>query len=269
MIDHDGIEHAGYMSFMMILSIFPFLIFMLSFTHFLGVKELGEELIHLLSNSMQRHWLDFLNTRITELGNSPPQSLMNLAIIGTVWTASSFVECLRTILNRIYEISTPPNYFLRRMLSILQFIIISIIISVAMFALIIIPILLTKVPALMIIMHGYESIIDRWREVLILFLLFSTTAALYYIIPNVKVRFIDVTPGALLTVFLWWISGYLLSSYISDYKQLSIIYGSIAGIIASMVFFYIINMIFIYGAEFNYLLQKEREISAHPSHDQE
>ena len=34
------------------------------------------------------------------------------------------------------------------------------------------------------------------------------------------------------------------------------VYGSLANIIVFLLFFYIVNVIFIYGAEFNYLLEK-------------
>ena len=37
---------------------------------------------------------------------------------------------------------------------------------------------------------------------------------------------------------------------------MNLIYGSLANIIAFLVFFYIENIVFIYGAEFNYLLEK-------------
>lgn len=90
---------------------------------------------------------------------------------------------------------------------------------------------------------------------LILVLLFLGASSLYYILPNVKLNFIDVFPGALLTVILWVISGYLLSTYIVYYNQLNLMYGSLGSIIVTLIFFYIINMIFIYGAEFNYLMK--------------
>ncbi len=83
---------------------------------------------------------------------------------------------------------------------------------------------------------------------------------MYYILPNVKLNFIDVFPGALLTVILWIISGYLLSTYIVYYNQLNLMYGSLGSIIVTLIFFYIINMIFIYGAEFNYLMKNYENI---------
>jgi membrane protein len=144
MIDHDGVEHSGYMSFMVLVSIFPFFIFILAFSSFFGASELGSRFIEIALESLPSHSIDSIRVQVMELMTAPPQGLLTLAIIGSLWTSSSFVECLRTILNRVYEIKSPPNYFFRRMLSIAQFLFISMMICFAMLLLVIIPIGLQK-----------------------------------------------------------------------------------------------------------------------------
>ena len=258
MIDHDGVEHSGYMSFMVLVSIFPFFIFILAFTSFFGASELGERFIEIALENMPEHSIDYsIQTRIRELIKAPPQGLMTLAIFGTLWTASSFVECLRTILNRVYGITSPPNYILRRLLSIAQFLIISSMISLAMLLLVIIPIILAKIPQFTSLIEGYQGTLNIARYITITLALFLGVCSLYYIIPNAKLRFLEVIPGALLTVILWSISGYLLSTYIVYYHEFDVVYGSIGSIIVTLIFFYIVNMIFIIGAEFNYLMSKD------------
>lgn len=260
MIEHDGIEHSGYMSFMMLLSIFPFFIFILAFTGFLGVSQLGEKFVALALDNMPSHSIDSIKSRIHELVTSPPQSLLTLAIFGTIWTSSSFIECLRTILNRVYKIKSPPHYVFRRILSIVQFLSISIIISFAMFLLLITSIGIKKITQFEYITNHYLYLVDILKYILIFISLFCSVCTLYYMIPNIKLKMVEVMPGSVLTVLLWSISGYLLSKYIVYYRQLSIVYGSLASIIVTLVFFYIVNMIFIIGAEFNYLIQYNNKI---------
>lgn len=257
MIDHDGVEHSGYMSFMVLVSIFPFFIFILALTSFFGASELGAKFIELAIENMPSQSIESIRSRISELANSPPQGLLTLAIIGSIWTSSSFVECVRTILNRVYEITSPPNYLFRRMLSIAQFLFISMTISLAMLLLVIIPIGLAKIPKLMSLIENYKTILNFFRYFLIFLSLFLTVSSLYYFIPNVKVTYLEVIPGTFLSVVLWILSGYLLSKYIVYYHQLNVIYGSLGSIIVTLIFFYIINMIFILGAEFNYLMRKK------------
>ncbi len=257
MIDHDGIEHSGYMSFMVLFSIFPFFIFILGFTGFFGASELGEKFIQLALENMPAQSVDSIRSRVNELITTPPQGILTLAIIGSIWTSSSFVECVRTILNRVYEIKSPPNYFLRRMLSIAQFLFISTLICLAMLLLIIIPIGLQKLPNFMNMIENYKTILNFSRYFLIFLSLFLTVCSLYYLIPNAKLKFLEVIPGAFLSVFLWILSGYLLSKYLLYYNQLNVIYGSLGSIIVTLIFFYIVNMIFIIGAEFNYLMKMQ------------
>ena len=88
-------------------------------------------------------------------------------------------------------------------------------------------------------------------------ILFISALMLYYLIPNVKLKPLKLCPGAFLSTMLWVTSGRLLSSYIAKYNQLDLVYGSLGSIIATLLFFYIANIIFIYGAEFNRLLWKE------------
>ena len=258
-VDHDGVEHAGYMSFMVLLSIFPFLVFFLALTSFFGASELGRHFVDVLLTNLPDTALESIKGRVDELVHTPPQSLMTLAIVGSIWTASSFVECLRTILNRVYEIALPPKYLTRRLMSILQFLFISILISAAMFLLTIVPMLLAKIPIFDEFIKQHHLSLGFLRYFLIFASLFLFVSSLYYIIPNIRLEFKEIMPGALLTVFLWILSGYLLSKYVIYYNQLSIVYGSLGSIIVTLIFFYIINMIFIYGAEFNYLLRSSED----------
>ena len=256
-IDHDGVEHAGYMSFMVLFSLFPFLVFFFAFTSFLGASELGQELIKILIDNLPSNATEAIAPRIMEIVQTPPERLMTLAIIGAIWTSSSFVEGLRTILNRIYEVSTPPTYLWRRFLSIIQFLSISIGLTLILFILIIIPAGLHKVPAYASIANKLHPIWGIARYFAISFFSFLAVCYLYYILPNIeRLKFRDVVPGALITLVLWLLSGAILSKYLIYYTRLSLIYGSLGSIIATLLFFFVINMLFIYGAEFNYLYNR-------------
>lgn len=255
-IHQDGVEHAGYMSFMVLLSIFPFIVFFLALTSFFGASELGTNFVNVLIDTLPNDATLAIRNRIYELVKSPPYKLMTIAIIGTIWTSSSFVESLRTILNRVYNISSPPPYLFRRLLSIVQFLIINLMLSLVMLLLVIIPIGIKKIPELVHLLDTYSPLWNYSRYILILASLFTTVSALYYVIPNVQLQFKKIIPGSIVTVTLWIASGNILSSYLVYYNQLSVLYGSLGSIIITLLFFYIFNMIFIYGAELNYLLQE-------------
>ncbi len=256
-VEHGGIEHAGYMSFMMLLSMFPFIVFILALAKLFGASDSGKDFIIFLID-LSKADIPLIRSRVREILNEPIRDLLNLAWIGVIWTSSSFFEAIRTILNKIYNIKNVPSYFLRRLLSIAQFLIVSTFFICVMILFVFIPIILKKFVALSLIdilfFTKYSSIIYYAKYCFLFIFLFCNVCGLYYIIPNVKIRFANVIPGAILTVSLWIIGGQIFTNYIVYFNQLNFIYGSIGGVILILMFFYVINIILIYGAEFNYLL---------------
>jgi membrane protein len=125
--------------------------------------------------------------------------------------------------------------------------------SFAMFLLIFVPLGLKKIPNIDLVLNLSAPLVQYWRYVFIGLSLLGTVSTLYYMMPNAKIKFSETLPGALYTVILWMICGHFLSKYIVYYNQLNVVYGSLGSIIITMLFFYIINMLFIYGAVFNYV----------------
>ncbi|MDG7055984.1 MAG: YihY/virulence factor BrkB family protein [Wolbachia endosymbiont of Meromenopon meropis] len=246
-INDDGIEHAGYLSFLMILSIFPFLIVLIAlasiFANFLDQYKIGWTFI---IDHMPQDILASLMPRIKEIISGPPQSLLTLAVVSAIWTASSTIEGLRIILNKAYKVSVSPPYVLRRVLSILQFLVITLIMTLTI-------VLFTLVP---MIINFSSSILSYTKYLLIEFVLFIVISWLYFILPNIKQNMSDVFPGSCVVVILWTVSASAFKQYLkASFTQLDLIYGSLGGIVISLLFFYIESLIFIYGAKFNFQLK--------------
>ncbi|MGB4192118.1 MAG: YihY/virulence factor BrkB family protein [Rickettsiales bacterium] len=269
LINHDGVEHAGYMAFISLLSFFPFLIFIMSFSSFIGNSEYGKEVLSLLLDNMPAYLSSTLQNRVEEIVSGPPRGLLTLSIVGVIWTSSSALEGLRTILNKIYHVKTPPTYILRRSLSILQFFIITLIIVFSMFLLVFLPIIFQKISAISYFQPILEvknllqnnmlnPIWDNVRYLTFVITLFVSVMILYHMIPNVKLSVRSLIPGAILVSLGWICGGSLLSAYVYEFSQVNIVYGSLAGFIITLIFFYIIHIIFIYGAEVNYLLLQKK-----------
>ena len=258
-VTHDGIEHAGYLSFLALLSLFPFLVFLLAFVGFIGQSELGIRFVGLIMQNaiIPEDMRSALEPRLAEIISGPPQGLLTFAILGAVWTASSAVEGLRTILNRAYRVDTPPAYIWRRLLSIAQFLMLTLATVLAMVALVVVPIIWDSMEHWL----ALEGVFDHplWSSMrygVTTLLLFLVVTTLYVVIPNIKQRWQRAAPGATLVVLLWIGAGMLLSSYLRHFEQVHLIYGSLGGTIATLLFFYISAIILVFGAEFNYHLER-------------
>ncbi len=257
-INHDGIEHAGYLAFLGLLAMFPFLVFLAALVGVAGQGEIGAEFTRLLFNTLPPNAADALAPRVQEIVSGPPQGLLTISILGAIWTASSAVEGLRTTLNRAYHVGTPPAYIWRRLLSIAQFVFFTFILIIGMLLLITAPLIGDALESVLHIrlLTEDERRISQFVFAGTVFTLFLVVSGIYYIIPNTRLRFINVAPGAAIVVLLWLGAAKLFTMYLANFNQVNLIYGSLGGIIAALVFFYISNMIFIFGAEFNYLLSR-------------
>lgn len=250
-LHHDGMELAGYLTFLGMLAIFPFLVFLVSLAGFLGEHDKGGEFITLLTAYMPQDFIQSLQPRIDEITSGPPQGLLTLAVVGTLWTSSSAVEGLRLVLNRAHCVQTPPAYIWRRLTSIFQLILLSILIIIAMLFMTVFPLIWAWVEQRFQLINYLDPSLTYLRYALSFLTFFGSVAASYYILPNIRQSWKMIAPGAFLVVLLWMIAAELFGIYLTTFNQLNVVYGGLAGIIVTMLFFYILAVIYILGAEFN------------------
>lgn len=251
-VRQDGIEHAGYLAFLSILSLFPFLIFLIAIIGFFGASVVGIQVIQTILSHAPKEVAEALAPRINEIISGPEQSFLTIAIIGVIWTASSSVEGCRTILNRAYRVAFPPPYLWRRLISVLEFFIIIFAIVSGIIVFIIVPTLLKELETKLSLNLHFDYDFFYLRQIAIFFLLNCATSLLYYALPNAKQKFTQTVPGSILAVSCWVALEHLFAIYLDNFHQVNFVYGSLAGIIVSLMFFYLISLVFILGAEFNY-----------------
>jgi membrane protein len=251
-INHDGIEHAGYLAFLSILSFFPSLIFLIAVIGLFGESKIGTDFLHELISSLPTEMSRGLTPRINEIISGPSDGYLTIAIIGVIWTASSSVEGCRTILNRAYRVAFPPPYILRRLVSIFEFFIIIFVIISGILIFVIVPIILKYLEKQFSIKLAIDYDFFYLRQVAIFMILTISTSVLYYALPNAKQKISQTIPGSVLAVILWVTLVDFFSLYLENFDQMNFVYGSIAGVIISLMFFYLISLAFIFGAEFNY-----------------
>jgi membrane protein len=233
---------------------------MVSAAGLVGQGEAGRGFIALLLQNLPTDAVATLRPRIEEITSGPPQSILTFSILGAIWTSSSAVEAVRGMLNRAHRVGKPPAYLSRRLMSIGQIFILTFLILLVLLVFVFAPIALNS-------FSHYTGIaipirLDHFMGTYFTYIgaaaLFGIVATFYYVLPNVKQRWRAVAPGALLVVVLWVASASLVSFYLNEIGQVTLIYGSLSGFIATLIFFYVLNLIFIYGAEFNHELMVAR-----------
>jgi membrane protein len=251
-VEHDGFEHAGNLAFLGLLALFPFLVFVIALAGFFAAGQAGDQFIRMVLAQLPPQMAAALSPRITEIISGPPQGLLTVSILGAIWTSSSAVDGYRCALNRAYRVATPPAYIWGRLLSIVQTLLLSFVVVISMAVLVTLPIW-SKMEA----PFGKSGLALSHKHIVgvSLVVIFGGVSIAYYLLPNLKQNIHSVLPGAALVTLLWIEAAHLLSLYLSHSGQIGLIYGSLGSFIATLLFFYVSNIIFIYGAELNYLLK--------------
>ena len=109
-------------------------------------------------------------------------------------------------------------------------------------------------------------LIVRWPAALCAAMLIY--AILYYAAPNVEVRhFRWITPGAVFGVLLWIAVSVLFFFYVSNFSSYSATYGAFAGAVILLVWLWVTNIAFLFGAELNAVVDLRRSKYLPESYD--
>lgn len=259
---HHGSEMAGHLTFLSLLALFPYMVLVVALMGIVGQGESGRQFVSFLLTQLPPEAVVSLRSRIIEIISGPPTGLLTFAAVGALWTSSSAVDALRTVLNRAGEVRRSRSYFSRRLWSIVQLLLFTLLILMVMLVLVFTPVAIHAVTEFtgIVVPRYLENFLVHSFKYFAGLALFLVVAGFYYWLPNLRQSFMSVVPGAALVVVLWIGGASGVGYYLTHISQLTPIYGSLSGFIGTLIFFYVMIVIFIYGAEFNHQLALARGV---------
>ncbi len=103
--------------------------------------------------------------------------------------------------------------------------------------------------------------IAKWPVMILLVIV--VVAILYFATPNVQQpKFRWVSVGAAIAIGIWILAAAGFSFYISGFSNYNATYGSLAGVIVALLFFYLTNAALLFGAELDAELERGRQLQA-------
>ena len=251
LVSDDGLVMAGHLTFIALISLFPFLIFLMALAGFLGQTEAGSEAVAFMLTQMPADVSAALEKPILDVLQETRGGLLTLGILTSIWTASSGLEAARIGLNRAYYTGYRPPIWRSRLESIGLVIVTSGVLIIAMLLLVLGPLAWLAATTLLQLPAAWE---EGWHAIRYGFgagILFLVVTGLYTILPAARLKPRWVIPGALLTVALWIAVATGFSLYLANFAAYSVTYGSLGGVVVALIFFYAMAAIFLYGAEVN------------------
>lgn len=258
-LGHDGPVMAGHLAFLSLLGLFPFLLFLVALAGFVGQTDAGAQAVEFLFANLPDDVRKVLEGPVTNLLNQSRGGMLTFGVLAAIWVASSAIDAARHALDRAYEAGNPPAYWLRRLqgLGIVIFAAISILIGMSIF--ILGPLAWRIVAYFTPALAEWTALVNVVRLGASAFLFFVALCGLFFALkPRDRGRFVPIIPGAIFTLVLWLALGSAFSLYLQHFGNYDVTYGSLAGAMIALVFFYLVGAAFILGAELNAVTSRRR-----------
>jgi membrane protein len=226
-------------------------------------------LVQIRADFVQRNVLSFLSQVLPpgtdevvlqqfHFGGQRPRSILVVAIVLSLWAASSVIKSLIDGFNAAYRVprnrSILAHAAIGMMLALLSLVPLLGATSLILFggAVEAAVLKLIKVdPTLNPFAGGWELL---WRVVRY-FVAFAATASLtailYFYGPYRKQRWTYVWPGAILATILWLLATVVFAWYVRNITNYNVLYGSVGTSIALLIWMYLLAAIALFGCEFN------------------
>lgn len=266
--EDDGVSEIGaQLTYYLILSVFPFLIFFLSILKFTPLVDAGvlERLLAVLPGDTQKILYDIIS-EIMRKGNF---ALLSFGAIGALWSSSNGIMSIIKSVNRAFDLEESRPFWKLRGLSIIFTISLYIVLIIAFSILIFGEVFFN----LIFIAYTWPSYII-WKILKIIIpLLFMglMLSFLYKFSPSIKegieVKFSETIPGSVFASIGIILFSSIFSFYVNNFGNYSKSYGSIGGLIVLLIWLYSISIVIVLGAEVNATLisMKNESISENES----
>ncbi len=258
----DGFIHAGNLAYLALIALFPFFILLAAAFSLIGGSVGGEEAIEAVFSTMPPTVAKALSGPIREVMTARTGIFLWLGALVALWTVGSLIETVRDILRRAYGTHFSKGFFHYRLLSIgiITGAVVLMLLSFSMQVLIVgVEQFVTRV-----LPEQYQSVgvvaISRGVSGLGLFvaiymLFYSLTPSKYR-----RLKQCPKWPGALFTT-LWWMGVTLaLPPLLASLLSYDATYGSLAGVMVALFFFYLVGLGMVMGAELNAALVEVEDL---------
>jgi membrane protein len=251
----DGWAIASHIALSMLMSLFPFLIFLTALAGWFGRGNLADEATDLLLETWPRQVADPIAQQIRAVIDNSHRGVLTFGVVFALYFSSNGVEALRVALNRSYGLIEHRPWWLTRLESVFYVLVSAITLLAISFLVVLGPILWAIIVQNFPLLGPYGQIVTATRFLIATLITVAALIVLHLYLPCGKRRINQVWPGILVTLVLALGSGAAFGFYLtraaSNYVAT---YAGLASVMIALVFLYTIAAVFIYGGSVNALL---------------
>jgi len=253
---HQSANQAGSLAFSSVLAMFPLLILVSAAAGFVGQPGDAAALADRVMGYAPQVVRDAMQPVIDQVLAQRNQALLTIGVLATLWTASSGMQAVRSALNRAYGIERGLPFWKARIKVTVFTVIVGLGVLAAFSSVIVMPYLWRLLETNVGVGQETLWLKNSVRYGSAFLALASLYALMYGWLPDIRQRLYTVVPGAILGAALWVGAAGTLSYTLRTAGKLALLYGSFAGVVATLVFLYISATTLIFGAEINGVLRE-------------
>lgn len=248
----NGFMYAGNLAYLALMTVFPFFILAAAIASIFGQSAQASRAVESFLYTLPPNVGEILRKPIDDVLAERTGGLLILGAVVALWTVGSFVETIRDVFRRAYGI-TLDKPFWRYRLGSMAVIVASVVLALLAF---LVQGLLTIVEQFIYRLLPWAQEVGGWVGAARVVPAIVMFAALYMLFAAVtpgkyRVRQCPRWPGALFTTAWWMSATALLPLVLAQFGSYDLTYGSLAGVIVTLLFFWIIGFGISIGAHLN------------------
>ena len=251
---NDGSAMAGFIAFSGLLSLFPFLIFAATLTGIWVGSDRSDSIIEALFDIAPEHVALTLSPVVEDVLSRQSGEVLTLSALFAIWVASSAVEAFRIAFDRAYAVPDPRSFIENRALAILLVFIGAVVAALLGVSILFSPLILRFLQQVLMVPVPEITKYFTYGFGVLVFVVFLLM--MHRMLPGRRVKGSRLWPGVVISTVLWVSAASGFSIYLSFTPTYTVTYGTLAGVIITLMFFYITGAAIIFGAEVNAALNQ-------------
>ena len=257
--DDDIFALGAQLAYYMVLSFIPFLMFLMTLVGFSHLNS--DAVLNLLSNVMPTEAFNLIQSTVIEIVDREQTGLLWISIALAIWVSSSGFKAVIKGLNKAYGVKETRSYIKLKLISMIYTILLALIVIATLFLFVfgdVIGDFFIK------ILEHPEFIYYIWnmlRYVVVILIMILFFMFLYNATPCVRLGWLEVIPGAVITTLGWISISYIFAYYVNNFSNYSRLYGSLGAVFMFMTWMFITSLILILGGEINAVLAEKNKLN--------
>ncbi|MGN6723064.1 MAG: YihY/virulence factor BrkB family protein [Marmoricola sp.] len=262
-LDDQGTDLAAGLTYYGILAIFPAALAVFSTLGLFGQGEKGVNFVlDVLRPLVSADFINNIRTPLHSLAHSDAAGVtFAVGLVAALWSASAYVGAFGRAMNRVYEVDEGRPWWRLRPMNFLVTILTTAMCTAGLLIMVVSGSVARSLGKRMGVGHQAVQIWDIAKWPVLLILVIAVIALLYHLTPNIRQgrpRFLSI--GASVAILVWLIASAGLGFYVVNVHSYDRTYGSLAGIILTLVWLWITNVALIFGAELDSELERARQL---------